>query len=625
MNKMFNLTDEQREFLNQAVMGKNILVDACIGSGKTTAIQELCKITKNKKILYLTYNTLLKIDAKEKIKNRNVTVTNYHGFAFNSLRRIGIDSAPSDQIQNFNKSKPPVSNYDMLVIDEYQDIEQEIAEMLVYIKSQNPYIQIIAVGDMEQKIYDKTTLQVVPFIEKFLEDYIVLHFTKCFRLCSDLAEKLGRIWQKKIIGINPNCHVRSMTMKEAEYFLSQQKPNDILCLGPRYGTMATVLNNLENNYPNIFNKSTVYASIRDKDSNTTKDDRIAKTAIFTTYDSSKGLERPICVVFGYTEEYWKLRIEKPRVDYKILRNIFCVAASRGKEQIIFVTDPDKKGKWKETPLSEKTLSTPTDYKALCEDMDISTMFDFKYKEDIEECYRQLSISKVEQADKSEINIKNHDELIDLSPCIGVYQEARFFNKYDIDKEIAYSQLMNPERPHLKYDTNASIEDKVLLLTAYETYQDRYVTQVKKPFVTNEQMKMICSRLNTIFKPDESVQVLKSMCVKNLNNKRLFSIDGKCDVLTNEYVYELKFVSELKHEHFLQCACYMVMLGMTRGRLWNVRNNEMYEITIPNKSVFMEKVVKTITKGKIKQSVTTLNAKIRKERKSDTNKLLLEFF
>ncbi len=579
MNKMFNLTDEQKEFLKQAVMGKNILVDACIGSGKTTAIQALCNVSKNKRILYLTYNKLLKIDAKGKIKNRNVTVTNYHGFALSSLTRIGIKPAKSDLIQKFNKFKPPVSNYDMLVIDEYQDIEQEIADMLEYIKLQNPYMQIIAVGDMEQKIYDKTTLQVVPFIKKFLGNYEVLHFTKCFRLCPDLAEKLGRIWHKKIIGINPNCHVTSMTMKEAEYFLSQQKPNNILCLGPRYGTMATVLNNLENNYPNTFNKSTVYASIRDNDGNNIYP--TDKDAIFTTYDSSKGLERPVCVVFDYTEEYWELRIEKPNVDYKILRNIFCVAASRGKDQIIFATDPDKKGRAKETPLSEKTLSTPTDYKAPREDMDISTMFDFKYKEDIEECYRQLSISKVEQADKSDINIKNHDELIDLSPCIGVYQEAIFFNKYDIDKEIAYAQLNNPERPYLKYDTNASLEDKVFLLTAYETYQDRYVTQVEKPFITNEQRKMICSRLSTIFKPDESVQVLGSMCVKNLNNERLFFIDGKCDVLTNEYVYELKFVSELKHEHFLQCACYMVTLGMMKGRLWNVRNNEMYEITIPN--------------------------------------------
>lgn len=170
-----HLSDEQELFLHKALLGENILVDACIGSGKTTAIQHLCcAFPETTQILYLTYNKLLKLDAKGKIKNKNVTVTNYHGFAFHMLRKVGIQPNIADAIQLFNDMKPQIKTYDVLIIDEYQDIEREFSEMLEYIKSTNPTIQIIAVGDMAQKIYDKTTSDVSAFMEEFLGPHIKL-------------------------------------------------------------------------------------------------------------------------------------------------------------------------------------------------------------------------------------------------------------------------------------------------------------------------------------------------------------------------------------------------------------------------------------------------------------------
>ena len=174
------LSDEQKRFIKLALAGNNILVDACIGSGKTTAIQALCdEFSQDKKVLYLTYNKLLKLDAKKKIKHKNVTVTNYHGYAYMVLNQIGVRAGISDLIQEFVRVKPEISGYDVLVIDEYQDIEQELADMLEQIKAANPKMQIIAVGDMEQKIYDKTTLDVKGFVDKFLGEYETLQFTKC--------------------------------------------------------------------------------------------------------------------------------------------------------------------------------------------------------------------------------------------------------------------------------------------------------------------------------------------------------------------------------------------------------------------------------------------------------------
>lgn len=104
------LSDEQQCFIETAKTGRNILVDACIGSGKTTVLQRLCDTLPDScSILYLTYNRLLKIDAQAKIKNPNATVTNYHGFAAQVLRSIGVHTAVSDLIQTFLKENPPLN------------------------------------------------------------------------------------------------------------------------------------------------------------------------------------------------------------------------------------------------------------------------------------------------------------------------------------------------------------------------------------------------------------------------------------------------------------------------------------------------------------------------------------
>ena len=592
-----HLSDEQELFLHKALLGENILVDACIGSGKTTAIQHLCcAFPETTQILYLTYNKLLKLDAKGKIKNKNVTVTNYHGFAFHMLRKVGIQPNIADAIQLFNDMKPQIKTYDVLIIDEYQDIELEFSEMLEYIKSTNPTIQIIAVGDMAQKIYDKTTLDVSAFMEEFLGPHIKLVFTKYFRLSAGLAEKLGRIWKKQIIGVNDSCVVEEMTVPEVMRFLSVQDPKEVLCLGSRTGDMANVLNDLESSYPDKFNKKTVYASIADKDS-LGKSEPSKTSAIFTTFDSSKGLERKICVVFDFTESYWNVRVKKPQQKYEILRNIFCVAASRGKEHIIFVTGD-------EALLSEETILTePNTETKYADTVNISEMFDFKYREDVENCYALLECSEIEVDDKSVIDITPTDDLIDLSPCIGIYQEAVFFNQdqYDIDKEIELYFRTHKNESKDKEAAKLSLDEKILYLTALETKQERYQKQVTTPFVSDSEQKAIIERLSKIFIRDETVQVQCEIPFYEENSDHeCFTAIGLCDVLKDDVIYELKFVSELSHVHFLQCACYMIALKIDKGILWNTRDNTRYEIHIPDRDAFLDAVAKATTKRKLER-------------------------
>lgn len=75
----------------------------------------------------------------------------------------------SDLLQEFNKKKPPVRKFDLIVLDEYQDIDQEIADMLDYIVSCNPEAQLVAVGDMKQKYMIRLHLKWKNILKSFLE------------------------------------------------------------------------------------------------------------------------------------------------------------------------------------------------------------------------------------------------------------------------------------------------------------------------------------------------------------------------------------------------------------------------------------------------------------------------
>lgn len=585
------LSDEQFEFVNLALTNENILVDACIGSGKTTAIQVLYDRLKDKgkNVLYLTYNRLLKIDAVNKIKEKNkLLVNNYHGFAWRCLYDIGVQCAPSDLIQVFLKyrNKVRIPLLDTLIIDEYQDIDEEISNMLWEIKRVNPNMQIIVVGDIDQKIYDKTRLDIVDFINKFLGEHIKLNFTRCFRLNSKLANSLGRVWGKNIIGMNDRCTVEDRSIDEVVNILKNEKCNDILCLGLRGGNIAHVLNRLEYECPEKFNKRTVYASIRDDDRSGVKLNK--RIAVFTTYDGSKGMERDICVIFDWTDGYWDLRLNKDGARYEIIRNVFCVAASRGKKRIIFVKDDY------ENKLSFDTIMNNRENRLIKTDYTVSDMFDFKYKEDIMKLYEMIKVRKIEQEDTSIIDVKSNDALIDLSPCIGMLQEISYFDKYDIDAEVEWYKSLY--KGHVKnYDVRKedSPEKKILYMTALEQNQDRYMRQVKMPFIAQEKLNNIHNRLGRILSKNENVQV--KCAYYGIDDGDSIIIKGRADVVKDRIVYELKFVNELRTEHYLQCVCYMIMLGLDSGILWNIKNNDMYILSIDERDEFMRRVFKTVRK------------------------------
>ena len=83
-----------------------------------------------------------------------------------SLMRMGVKVGISDLIQKFINTRPNIAPYDVLIIDEYQDIELELAELLKMVKDANPKMQIIAVP---KYIKGKNEPESVTYVCKELE------------------------------------------------------------------------------------------------------------------------------------------------------------------------------------------------------------------------------------------------------------------------------------------------------------------------------------------------------------------------------------------------------------------------------------------------------------------------
>ncbi len=594
---MQSLSDEQNKVIDMALQGYNLLVDACIGSGKTYTIQSLCNEIHDKKVLYLTYNKLLKLDARSKIKQKNVKVTNYHGFAWELCHRNNIKANQTDCIRKALDNHLIFPRYDILIIDEYQDIREDMAELLITLKEVNPSMQIIMVGDMSQKVYNYTALDVYAFIKDFLGDYVNLTFTKCFRLNERYAAMLGEAWNKDINGVNEACDVDVMSFDRTIEFLTEQDPKDILCLGSRTGEMANALNILELSCKDKYNKNTTYATIKDYDASVQPD---PDKAIFTTYDSCKGLEKPICVIFNFDEPYWMMRSKKTDTNISILRNIFCVAASRGKQKIIFVEQKSKYGEkrvYNRLDITEfgTIPATTEENQDIEEHYAVSDMFDFKYQEDVDRCFNMVNVTKI-PTKQSVINIKNRDGLIDLSPCLGIYQSAMFFKNYDIDKSLEYIKEHDKNAKHILESSNPhTTMQKILLLTSAETKQLRYIRQVNPKFVNAEDKKALKERLSLEFKRDEQVEIAVEKAVET--TKGPLRINGRIDVLKDDIIWELKFKEAVGHTDVLQLATYLVLSDKKQGILWNTRNNTKFLVTVPDKKAFLKAVITAITKRK----------------------------
>ncbi len=78
------MSNEQYHVYSEIKDGKNVIVDACAGSGKSTTILSISKELPTLNILQFTYNSMLRHEIREKVQEleiENLEVHTYHSFS----------------------------------------------------------------------------------------------------------------------------------------------------------------------------------------------------------------------------------------------------------------------------------------------------------------------------------------------------------------------------------------------------------------------------------------------------------------------------------------------------------------------------------------------------------------
>lgn len=326
------VSDEQQHIINMVQQGKNVQVDACAGSGKSTTILSTAKSMPDKTFLLITYNKSLRKEMKEKVDElglQNVTVHTYHSLAVavydkdahkdKEMRLIISKNAPPNNSM-FSKKK-----HDIIVLDEVQDMKFLFYRFVIkYVIDVGEKIHMMILGDYMQGLYeyqgsDARFLTMANEIWKKYDYLRTSEFEMCqlktsYRITNQMADFVNEVMldEKRLYACregDPVCYVRrkihelqKVVVHEILNLMTNHdvKPSDIFVLA---GSVKST-----NNYITQIENALVEAGIPChvpmlENSDNIDDDVIKGKVVFSTFHTSKGRQREYVFVLGFNTDY----------------------------------------------------------------------------------------------------------------------------------------------------------------------------------------------------------------------------------------------------------------------------------------------------------------------------------
>ena len=349
-----NSGDPNFDFMaEQYQLGVSISSIAVAGAGKTTALLKLHELTPNKNTIVLTYNKQLQLKIsktiEEKFPDRRMIAYTFHGLAGKFYGDVISDDALFERYSGVSIS--PIMNIDVLMIDEAQDLNELYFEFVNKVSRIYPDLQIVMVGDPKQTIgTDRscTAKYLLSPSEHFGMYFIKCNLNKSYRLTPSLAAFVNThiFGHDAIVGANKGEDIKPLyypvkgvsemkkALKDILNIMSIKNvdPEDILVL------MPSTTRSSDYSLISDFSSMTFGIPYTIVNSYFGPPDDTAGKMLVMNFHACKGCERPIVIVLGIDEEYFKYYASNFRsTEQEPIPNVLNVALTRASKKLIIIS------------------------------------------------------------------------------------------------------------------------------------------------------------------------------------------------------------------------------------------------------------------------------------------------
>ena len=321
---------EQQNIITTVENGKNVQVDACAGSGKSTTILSAAKAMPLKKFLLITYNKSLRKEIKEKVEElnlKNITVHTYHSLAVAIYNPDAhIDKVMRLLISNNDPPKTVLYPYDIIVLDEVQDMTFLYYRLVIkYIKDIGFPVQLMVLGDYMQGLYEfkGADIRFLTLANQIWEQFPLLKtpdFEKCklktsYRITNQMADfvNYAMLDETRLYACRegePVCYIRRKIHELQRIVVNtiqdlihnhDVKPSDIFVLGGSVKGPNSNIRKIENSLV----EAGIPCHVPMMENSENIDEEVIKgKVVFSSFHTSKGRQRPYVFIVGFDHSYF---------------------------------------------------------------------------------------------------------------------------------------------------------------------------------------------------------------------------------------------------------------------------------------------------------------------------------